>query len=119
MSAPADKSSSAEALLQALQPEEAALARSVRTRLLALGTIAERIGTRELIYGLQADAGAELARLQLRPGARARLVFTEGDREPIEVGSLQAAQAAADAVRARAEALVARAPQLSLFGRKP
>ena len=118
MSGPADNLGSAEALLQALQPEEAALARSMRTRVLALGTVGERIGIRELVYVVLAGAGAEVARLQLKPGAASRLTFT-GDREPIELSSLQAAAIAAEAVRTRAEALAARAPQMSLFGRKP
>ena len=119
MAGPADNAGSAEALLQALQPEVAALARSVRTRVLALGTVSEKLGLRELIYVLQATGGAEVARLQLRPGAASRLVFADATREPIELSNLQASATAAEAVRTQAEALAARAPQMSLFGRKP
>ena len=119
MAGPADNAGSAEALLQALPPEVAALARAVRTRVLALGTLSEKVGLRELIYALQAGGGAEVARLQLRPGTVSRLIFADGAREPIELSNLQASATAAEAVRTRAEALAARAPQLSLFGRKP
>jgi hypothetical protein len=119
MPGPADKTLSAESLLQDLPREAATLARSVRARVLSqgAGALGERVAPRELAFLALRAGGAEVARLQLRPGAPPRLIFpAEAQRAPIEVASLQDAVAAADAVRAWAEQLSARVPQLDLFG---
>lgn len=121
MTAPsADRSASAEALLQDLQPEDASLARSVRARVLALGTVIERLASRELVFALATEGGVEVARLQLKAGATPRIAFpTDACLAPIEITGLHAAVNAAEAVRVRAEAVAAAAPQLNLFGSNP
>lgn len=93
-------------LLSTLTPDAAALVRSVRAR----AGLPERFDARkgELIF---IAGGVDVGRLQLRAGALPRLFLGDASEE---IAGLQAAQTAAEKLRA----LASRVPQLDLFRSK-
>lgn len=105
--------------LARVSPEEAALLRSVRARVLERGTLSERAEVREREGALQGGvvflrAGVEVARLYLRETGAPRL--SVGDETPVEITGLKAAAQAAERVLAAGSQEAQRAPQLDLFG---
>ena len=112
---------SLEEFLSKVSPEEAALLRSVRARVLQGGTLSERPEVREREGALQGGVvflrqGVEVARLWLREAGAPRLAL--GAEAPIEITGLKVAALAAEKVLAAGAQAAQRAPQLDMFGGK-
>ncbi|MBS2021551.1 MAG: hypothetical protein JST92_04025 [Deltaproteobacteria bacterium] len=104
-------------LLKTISPEDVALFRSVRARVMQSGQVSERVEVRELSCLLQGGvlflrAGTELAYLVARSGSPVRLVI--GD-ETFEVTGLKQSAQAAERVLKKAAEVTAAAPQRELF----